>query len=87
MIVIVDYGLGNLASVKNMLKKIGYESKISRDRNLILNASLIILPGVGSYDHGVRNLHKYNLIEPLNTFVLDYKKPAIGNLFRNAANV
>lgn len=78
MIVIVDYGLGNLASVKNMLKKIGFESKISRDRNLILNASLIILPGVGSYDHGVRNLHKYNLIEPLNTFVLDYKKPAIG---------
>ena len=78
MIVIVDYGLGNLASVKNMLKKIGFDSIISKDRNEILNASLIILPGVGSFDHGVRNLHNYNLIEPLNTFALDYKKPVIG---------
>jgi imidazole glycerol-phosphate synthase subunit HisH len=78
MIVIVDYGLGNLASVKNMLKKIGFDSMVSKDRNEILNASLIILPGVGSFDRGVQNLQNYNLIEPLNTFALDYKKPVIG---------
>ena len=37
MIVIVDYGLGNLASVKNVLKKIGFDSMISKDRNEILD--------------------------------------------------
>jgi imidazole glycerol-phosphate synthase subunit HisH len=78
MIIIVDYGLGNLGSVKNMLKKIGFDSKISRNKNEILNASLIILPGVGSFDYGVKNLNKFDLIEPLNTFAIEHKKPVIG---------
>ena len=63
MIVVVDYGLGNLASVLNMLKKAGVKNVcISNDETIIANASKLLLPGVGSFDAGMNNLEKSNLI-------------------------
>ena len=61
MIVIIDYGMGNLGSIQNMLKKIGYDSIISSKSNDILNAKKIILPGVGLYSQAIHNLKELGL--------------------------
>ena len=61
MIVIIDYGLGNLGSVKNTLDKLGVDSMISKSKNEIRNSNAIILPGVGSAGQGMENLKKNNL--------------------------
>lgn len=78
MIVIIDYGLGNLGSIKNMLKKIGYDSEISSDHALIQSATKLILPGVGAFDQGMKNLEERGLIPLLNKKVLEEKTPILG---------
>jgi len=78
MIVIVDYGLGNLGSIKNMFKKIGFEAIISSDLEVIKNASKLILPGVGSFDQGMKNLEEGGFISVLNQKVLVEKTPILG---------
>jgi len=78
MIVIVNYGLGNLGSIKNMLRKLGYASEISSDPLLIRNATKLILPGVGAFDTGMANLSKLGLIEILNHKVITEKTPVLG---------
>lgn len=79
MIVIVDYGIGNLASVLNMFKKIGVkEVVISGEAEIIANASKLLLPGVGSFDAGMNNLEKSSLIPVLNKKVLEEKTPVLG---------
>ncbi len=61
MIVIIDYGVGNLASVKNALDKLGVKSKISSDTKVIEKADSLILPGVGAAGQGMKNLKKLRL--------------------------
>lgn len=78
MISIINYGLGNLGSICNMFKKIGHESQIINHPDELDNATKIILPGVGSYDTGMKNLHEGNWIEPLNKRVLIDKVPTLG---------
>ena len=78
MILIVDYGLGNLGSIQNMLKKVGKNSVISSNKDQILSASKIILPGVGAFDTGINNLRKLDLIESLNYKALTEKIPVLG---------
>ena len=56
MIVIVDYGLGNLGSIANMLKVIGENPKITNDKEIIQKADGIVLPGVGAFDAGMQKL-------------------------------
>lgn len=63
MVAIVDYGLGNLGSIANMLKVIGEKTVISCDKKEIENADRIILPGVGSFDAGVSQLEERGLKE------------------------
>jgi glutamine amidotransferase len=65
MITIVDYGLGNLASVRNMIKKVGGEGVISKDPEVIRKASKLILPGVGAFGVGMKNLTDNGLKEAL----------------------
>lgn len=65
MIAIVDYGLGNLASVRNMLKKAGAQSEITRNPDLIMKADRVILPGVGAFGIGMKNLHEFELVDVL----------------------
>ena len=77
-IVIIDYGLGNLGSIANMLKKIGAKAVVSSDTVTIRNATKIILPGVGSFDTGMRNLEKYGLISLISDRVLKDKTPVLG---------
>lgn len=58
---IIDYGVGNLASVKNALDKLGVKNTISGDPKIIKKSTAIILPGVGAAKQGMRNLKKMNL--------------------------
>lgn len=78
MIVIVDYDLGNLGSIRNMISRIGYESVITRDVDTLKMAKKIILPGVGAFDMGITNLTNFKLIEVLNDLVLTKKVPILG---------
>lgn len=78
MVAIIDYDMGNVGSIKNMIKKIGGKSIITNDKSIITDASAIILPGVGSFDTGVRNLQKYNLFELLQELVLEKQVPILG---------
>lgn len=78
MIVIVDYGMGNLGSIKNMIKKIGYDSCVSSKIEDIAAASHIILPGVGSFDHGMSKLSNLNIVDVLEDKVLRERTPVLG---------
>ena len=63
MIAILDYGLGNLGSISNMLKVIGEKSKITNDFETIRRSDGIILPGVGAFDAGMCKLNESGLAE------------------------
>jgi len=78
MLVIIDYGMGNLGSVKNMLKKIGVTCLITSDKSEIEKASKLLLPGVGSFDHAMRNLKELGLIDIIKSKVLEDKIPILG---------
>jgi len=77
MIAIIDYGMGNLASVNNALNKLGYETVISDDPEKILQAERVILPGVGAFEDAVRNLRQRGLDQAINE-VLRQEKPLLG---------
>ena len=66
MIVIIDYNVGNLKSVENAFLRIGLETIVSRDHEVIRQADGIVLPGVGTFPVAMENLKKYDLIDILN---------------------
>ena len=78
MIVIIDYGLGNPPSVRNMLRKAGHHAQISAEPDVLRSASKLILPGVGAFDHGMQNLADRGLIPVLNELVLEKKVACLG---------
>lgn len=78
MIVIIDYGMGNLGSIQNMLKKIGAKAIISSKIADIEKADKLILPGVGAFDNGMTNLDKLGLISILNEIIFNKKIPLLG---------
>lgn len=78
MITIIDYGMGNVGSIQNMIKKIGGEARITSDLEEIKLAEKLILPGVGAFDNGMINLKEKGLIELLNQKVLVEKTPILG---------
>lgn len=78
MIVIVDYDAGNLLSIQNMLRRLGSDGCISNDPAVIKNATKLILPGVGHFDHGMRQLKVSGLIEVLEQKVLRENTPILG---------
>jgi glutamine amidotransferase len=78
MLVIVDYGVGNLASIKNMLKKVGCDALISSNRSEILSADKLILPGVGAFDTCASKLKESGLLSVLNKKALEEKIPLLG---------
>lgn len=75
---IIDYGLGNLGSIVNMFRRLGIAAKLTADIDDIMQAEHILLPGVGAFDQGMRNLRERNLIDVLNKKVLDLKTPVLG---------
>lgn len=78
MIVVVDYGMGNLGSIVNMLKKVGSQAVVSSDPAVIERADKLILPGVGAFDHGRRNLEERGLDRVLDARVRGAGVPILG---------
>ncbi len=78
MIVIINYGLGNLGSIVNMLKKIGTQATLSSDASVIQKADKLILPGVGAFDHGMKNLTDLGLVPVLHRKVIEERTPILG---------
>ena len=78
MIVIIDYGMGNLRSVLKAFKRIKVEPIISSKIEDIERADKLVLPGVGHFKRGMENLKTLGLIEALNKTVLKDKVPILG---------
>jgi len=78
MVCIVDYGLGNLGSINNMLNYAEIPCVISSEKSVIQEATHLILPGVGSFDTGIKNIDSRFLREILNYEVLVKRKPVLG---------
>ena len=77
-VVIIDYEMGNVASVQKALNYLKIENSISNNTTIIKEADFIILPGVGSFKQGMDNLRQLNLIDTLHNEVLVKKKPFLG---------
>lgn len=78
MIAIVDYGCGNLKSIKNMLDHAGIESAISGDAAALQSASRLILPGIGHFRFAMDSLRECGLVDVLNERVLKARVPILG---------
>ena len=77
MISIVDYGMGNLRSVKKAFESLGFSAAPTRDREGILSSNGLVLPGVGAFGDCMKNLEEYGLSEPIKEFI-DSGKPFLG---------
>jgi len=78
MITVVDYGVGNIGAILNMLDYLGLDAQATGDARTIERADKLVLPGVGAFDKAMGTLRERRLVEPLNTAVLDRKVPVIG---------
>ncbi|MEQ9168059.1 MAG: imidazole glycerol phosphate synthase subunit HisH [Fulvivirga sp.] len=78
MITIVDYGMGNLASIKNMLKKIGVSAEITSSPEVLKDAKRIVLPGVGAFDNAMINIRQRGLLDVLSQKAIIEKIPFLG---------
>jgi len=77
-IVIIDYGMGNLRSVQKAFERINIPAIVTSNRDVILAADKIILPGVGHFKNGMTKLKDLGLIEVLNRKVTEEKTPILG---------
>jgi imidazole glycerol-phosphate synthase subunit HisH len=78
VIVIVDYGMGNIRSIVKKINNAGYDAIVSKDHETLLKAKKLILPGVGHFGAGMNMLRERNLIEVLNYKVIQNKTPILG---------
>lgn len=77
-VVIVDYQMGNVGSILNMLKHIGHSASVSSDPDEIGAAEKLILPGVGAFDAGMESIRSFGLREILDRKVLREHTPVLG---------
>jgi glutamine amidotransferase len=78
MIAIVDCGIGNTGSIANMLRKCGVEHAVTKDPAEVARADRLILPGVGSFAHGMQRLRASGLLPVLEDAVLGQGRPILG---------
>ena len=76
-VAIVDFGLGNLYSVRHACKKVGLEAEITSSKQAVLDADAVILPGVGAYRDAMQNLHSLGLVNVLRD-IAESGKPLLG---------
>lgn len=77
MIAIIDYDAGNVKSVEKALKTLGQEVIITRDKEILLNADKVILPGVGAFGDAMEKLHRYGLVDVIHE-IIEKKKNFLG---------
>ena len=75
---IVDYGLGNVKSVKSAFEFLGYDSQLCQTNNDFKKSTHIVIPGVGSFERGIKLLKKRKILPILNDHVCIQKKPTLG---------
>ncbi len=78
MILIIDYDLGNIMSLAGAIYKLGYDPIVSSNIEDIKRADKIILPGVGAFGQGMKNLQAKGIIKVLKDEVMEKKKPILG---------
>lgn len=78
MVLIIDYGVGNISSIVNMLDFVGVDATVSCESSFIRAADKIILPGVSSFDKAMLALEKVNVIDDLEDAVLENSVPILG---------
>ena len=69
MIAIIDYDAGNIKSVEKALQKLGEETCITRDKDILLNADKVILPGVGAFGSAMEKIHAYGLYDVIHEII------------------
>lgn len=77
MIALIDYDAGNIKSVEKALHKLGEETVLTRDRDCLLRADKVILPGVGSFGDAMQNLERFGLI-PVIHEIVERRTPFLG---------
>jgi glutamine amidotransferase len=75
---IIDYGLGNLQSLSNALKTLSLEYEVGQNRERILTSKGLLLPGVGAFNQGMKNLRKLGMIDVLQKAVIEKQIPILG---------
>ncbi len=75
---IIDYGMGNVQSVRNALERLGCKVHVSGDFSTLSAADALVLPGVGAFGEAMTNLRDRQLVEPLRHAVLAEGKPLLG---------
>lgn len=75
---IINYGAGNIGSIKNMLKLLGFESKTISTPEEIETCTHLILPGVGHFASAMEKLERYKMINAIRVHALTKKKPILG---------
>jgi len=78
MIAIIDMGIANVGSVKNMLNRLGAKAEITSDESTLASAKAIILPGVGNFDAGIKAIKSLDCFEQLERIALSGKLPILG---------
>ena len=78
MIRIVDYGVGNVQAFVTMFKRLGLPAERAHTADDLADATRLILPGVGAFDHAMQQLNQSGMREPLNTMVLERQVPVLG---------
>lgn len=78
MVVIIDYGMGNLHSISKALETVGADVLVTSNHQDLTQANHIVLPGVGSFAQGIRHLSELNFIDTLYEQVMVQKKPFLG---------
>jgi glutamine amidotransferase len=78
MIIVVDYGMGNVGAIANMLEYLGFDARVTRDTAAIEKASRLILPGVGAFDRAMKSLRAMGLVKPLEEAALGRRVPVLG---------
>lgn len=78
MISVVDYGVANLGSMLNMLRKVGAAARLVATPGELAEATRIVLPGIGAFDHGMAALEERGFIEPLRDKALVERVPLLG---------
>ena len=77
-IIIIDYKMGNILSIINKIRRVGYDAIVTNEINLIKTADKLILPGVGHFQKAIENLKQLHLLDVLNEAVLVRKIPILG---------
>ena len=78
MIRVVDYGVGNIQAFLNLFKRLGFDAQRAATPEALLEATRLILPGVGHFDHAMQRLNDSGMRPLLDKLVLEEKVPVVG---------